>query len=67
MGKECVLSKYVFIFRMSDGTNLVYNSLTNSFLEVGDDVYNVLNDNDTMPAALQSLSNDDLRILQEKK
>lgn len=67
MGKECVLSKYVFIFRMSDGTNLVYNSLTNSFLEVGDDVYNVLNDNDTMPAALQLLSNDDLRILQENK
>lgn len=67
MGKECVISKYVFIFRMSDGTNLVYNSLTNSFLEVGDDVYNVLNDNDTMPAALQLLSNDDLRILQENK
>ena len=36
-------------------------------MEVGDDVYNVLNDNDTIPAALQLLSNDDLRILQENK
>ena len=43
MGKEWVVSRNVFIFRTSGGVNLVYNALTNSFLEVSDDVYNVLN------------------------
>lgn len=67
MEKEWVLSRYVFVFRTSGGVNLVYNALTNSFLEVSEDVYNILNNGEEFPVALQLLSNEDLRTLQENK
>ncbi len=67
MGKEWVVSRNVFIFRTSGGVNLVYNALTNSFLEVSDDVYNVLNKGKKKPVALQLLSKDDVSTLQKNK
>lgn len=67
MAEKLLVSKYTYLFTSSNGKKLVYNSRTNAFLEVNQELYDKLQDYKQKNQAVKELEDDITKSLYSRK